>query len=159
ALDKCIPRLHAAGLKRGHEVPQSGPGDVVRETRIPGNRDAQRQMLVKIEIAGELSFHRGKGASYCSARRSDLVHRMRRLELHPLDPSALAVSPQPCDRVLKCTVEGIAGVALRHHDEIRTQLILHVDCRAIAGNCLIEWYDRHARALRLALALDRLVVD
>src|SRR5215471_3879181 len=158
-LDECVPRLHAAGPKRGHKIPQRGPGDVVGETGIPRDRDAERQMLVEIEIAVEPSFHERKGPRYRSTRRSDFVHRMGRLELHPVDPSLLAVSPQPRDRVLQCPVEGIASIALRHHDEIRIKFVLHVDRRAIAGNCLIEWYDLHARALRLALTFDRLVVD
>src|SRR5436305_5832764 len=57
-LDKGIPRLHPAGLERGHEVPQGRPGDVMGKAGIPGDRDAERQMLVEIEIAAELSFHK-----------------------------------------------------------------------------------------------------
>ena len=84
---------------------------------------------------------------------------MGRLELHPVDPGLLAISPQPCDRVLQRSVEGIAGVTLRHHHEIGIELVLHVHRRTIAGNRLIEGYDLHSRALRLALAFDWLVVD
>ena len=50
AVDKGIPGLHTAGLERGHEVPQRRPGDMVGEPGVPGDSDAERQMLVQIEI-------------------------------------------------------------------------------------------------------------
>src|SRR5271156_6235981 len=93
ALDKGVPGLHATRLERGHEVPQRRPGDVVGEARIPGDGDAERQMLVEIEIAAELALHERKRPGYRGARRCDFVGRMGRLELHPVDAGLLAVSP------------------------------------------------------------------
>src|SRR5271170_7938483 len=60
ALDKGVPGLDAARLERGHEVPQRRPGDVVGKAGIPGDGDAERQMLVEIEIAAKLAFHERK---------------------------------------------------------------------------------------------------
>ena len=71
AFDKCIPGLHTAGLKGGHEVPQRSPRDVVGETGIPGDRDAERQMLVEIEIAAELAFIKENGP--VTAARAALI--------------------------------------------------------------------------------------
>src|ERR1700674_3522948 len=68
ALDKGVPSLHAAGLERGHEVPQCRPGDVVGKARIPGDGDAEGQMLVEIEIAAELPLHERKRPRYRGAR-------------------------------------------------------------------------------------------
>src|SRR5262249_25980605 len=48
----------AAGLKRGHKVPQRGPGDAMGEAGIPGDRDAERQMLIEITVELPLRFHR-----------------------------------------------------------------------------------------------------
>jgi len=106
AFDKGIPRLHAFGLEGRHEVPKRGPGNVVGETRIPGDGDAERQMLVKIEVAVELPFHEGKRPCDGGAGCFDLVDRMGRLELDPVDAGLVPVSPQPRDRVLQRAVGG-----------------------------------------------------
>src|SRR6516225_5700581 len=116
-------------------------------------------MLVEIEIAAELPFHKGERPCYRGPCCSDFVNRMGGLELHPVDASLFAVSPQSCDRVFQLAVCGIAGVALRHHHEIRIEFVPHIDCRAIARDRLVERHNLDARALRLSLALDRLVVD
>src|SRR5215469_3213274 len=132
---------------------------MMRETRIPRDRDAECQMLVEIEIAAKFSFHERKRPRYRGAGGSDFVDRMRRFELYPVDASLFPVSPQPSDRVLQCAVRRIARVALRHHDEIRIEFILHVDGGAVACNRLVECYDLDAGALRRALAFDGLIVD
>src|SRR5271166_129752 len=159
ALDKGVPGLHAAGLEGGHEVPQRRPGDVVGETGIPGDGDPERQVLVEIEVAAELTFHEGKRPRYCGACRSDFVYRMGRFELHPVDASLLAISLQTRNRILQRPVEGIASVALRHHHEIRIEFVLHVDRCPVARNRLVERHDLNTGALRLALPFYRLVVN
>src|SRR5215472_2488865 len=98
---------------------------MMRETRIPRDRDAECQMLVEIEIPTELSSHERKRPRRRGADGSDFVNRMGRFELYPVDASLFPVSPQPSDRILQCAVRRIARVALRHHHEIRVEFILH----------------------------------
>src|SRR5205085_11421391 len=61
--------------------------------------------------------------------------------------------------ILERTIGSISRVALRHYDEIRVQLVLHVDGRTITSNGLLDRHDRHAGILRPALAFDRLIVN
>ncbi len=44
------------------------------EAGIPRDVDAEREMLVEIEIAAELAAHEGERAVDRGARRLDLVH-------------------------------------------------------------------------------------
>src|SRR6516164_11386881 len=117
-LGKGVPGLHAARLEGGHKIPQRRPGHMMRETRIPRDRDAERQMLVEIEIAAKFSFHERKRPRHGGAGGFNFVDRMGRFELYPVDASLFPVSPQPSDRVLQCAVRRIARVAMRHHHEI-----------------------------------------
>src|SRR5438874_13259632 len=84
---------------------------------------------------------------------------MRRFELHPIDPGDLAIGLEPGYRIVEPAIRGIARIALRHHHEIRVELVFHVDGGAVAGDRQVERYDLDPGILGLALALDRLVVD
>src|SRR5262249_47273385 len=53
---------------------------------------------------------------------------------------------------------GVAGVTLRHHNEVGIELVLHVDCGAIASDRLFERYHFDPGTLGPPLTLDRLVV-
>src|SRR5204863_6554247 len=55
-----LPGLNAALLEIAHEVPQRGPDHVVREARIPGDVDAEREMLLEREITRQLTAHEGE---------------------------------------------------------------------------------------------------
>src|SRR5262249_32019842 len=126
---------------------------------IPGDVDTERQMFVEPEVARELPFHEREGPFERRARALDLVLRVRRFQLHPVHARFLAISLEPPDAVFQAAVRSIARVALRHDHEVRVELVLHVDCRTVARDCLLDGNDFHARALRAALALDRLIVD
>src|SRR3954462_7827171 len=84
---------------------------------------------------------------------------MGALEVHPIDARHLLVGLQPLEAVVDATVLGISRIALRHDDEIRVELVLHVDRRAITPDRLVEWNHGDTCALGAALALDGLVVD
>src|SRR5215470_18534872 len=84
---------------------------------------------------------------------------MRRLELHPVDLGLLAIRPQPGDGVLDRAAVGVAGVALGHNHEIGVEFVLHIDGGAVAHDSLAHRNDGDPGILRLAFALDRLVVD
>ena len=116
-------------------------------------------MLVEAEIAAELAAHKGKRPLDHGARRFDLVDRVRGLELHPIDSGLLAVSLQPRDRVVERATGGVASVTLRHHHEIRVELVLHVDRSAVAYQRIAQWHNIDPGVLRLPFAFDRLVVD
>src|SRR6267142_2636855 len=116
-------------------------------------------MLVEIEITAELPFHERKRPRYRSARCSDFVDGMGRLELYPVDAGLVTVASQPLDRVLQRPIRGVASITLRHHHEIRVEFVFHVDGCTVAHNRLVERHDLDAGALRLALAFDGLVVD
>src|SRR5579875_594771 len=136
--DKLLPGGDAALAKRGHEIPQGRPGHVMGEARIPGDRDAEGQMLVEIEIAPKPALHERE---------------------RPVDAARLAIGFEPGQRLVEAAAHGIAGIALRHHDKIRVELVLHVDRGAIAGDRLLERDDFDPGALGAALAFDRLIVD
>src|SRR5438552_1083353 len=127
ARDEFVPGADAALLKRGHEVPQRRPGHMVSEAGIPGNRDAEREMLVEPEIAAELAFHKRERTLDRGARGLDLLDRMRRFELHPIDAGLFAIGLEAQQRVLETAICGVARVALRHDDNVRVVLDLHFD--------------------------------
>src|SRR5262245_26164292 len=84
---------------------------------------------------------------------------MRRLELHPIDTGFLLVGSQAHEAVVQGTVCSVACVALRHHDEIRIELVLHVNGSAIACDGLIERNNGNTSILGAARSFDRLIVD
>src|SRR5258705_3626067 len=129
------------------------------KTRIPGDSHAERQVFVETEIARQLSFHERKGSRYRRARELDFVDRMRRLELHPVHIRVFLVRLEPRDAINETAVRGVARITLRHDHEIGIELVFHLDRRAIARDGVLYRHDFHARALGLALALERLVVD
>jgi len=61
--------------------------------------------------------------------------------------------------IFEPAIGGIAGVALRHDDEVGIELVLHIDGGAVAGDRLLQRHHLEAGALGAALALDRLIVD
>ncbi|HJZ14217.1 MAG TPA: hypothetical protein VJ251_02000, partial [Stellaceae bacterium] len=63
---------------------------------------------------------------------------MRRFELHPIDPGGRAIGLEARQRVVEPAIRGIPRVALRHHDEIRVELVFHVDRGAVARERLLE---------------------
>jgi hypothetical protein len=69
------------------------------------------------------------------------------------------VRRQPSQRVVQPAIRRIARVALRHNDEVRIELALHVDRGAVAHDRLLQRHHFQAGALRASLALDRLIVD
>src|SRR5262249_39874300 len=142
-----------------HEVPERRPHDLVGEPRIPGDVDAERQMLVEAEVARQPALHEGERPLDHGARALDLVGRVRRFELDPVDTGLRLVGLEPRDAIVEIAVRRIARIALCHHDEIGIELISHVHCGAIARDRLLDRHDLDAGALRAALALDRLVVD
>ena len=129
------------------------------ETGIPGDVDPEREMLVEVEIASELAAHERERAVDRGARRPDLVDRMRRFELHPIDPGLFAIGLHARDRIVERAAGSVARIALRHHDKIGVEFVLHIDRGAVARDRLIERHDIDPGVLGLALALDRLVVD
>src|SRR6476661_8754325 len=68
-----LPGLNAALLEIAHEIPQRGPDHVVREARIPGDVDAEREMLLEGEITRQLAAHEGERSLDRGARAADLV--------------------------------------------------------------------------------------
>src|SRR5439155_1076481 len=87
-----LPSLNAALLEIAHEVPQRGPDHVVREARIPGDVDAEREMLLEREITRELAAHEGERTLDRGARAADLVLAVGRLELHPVDAAVAGIA-------------------------------------------------------------------
>jgi hypothetical protein len=61
------------------------------EAGVPGDVDAQGKMLVEAKVAAELAAHKGEWTPNRGARRLDLIYRVRRLKLHPIDPRLLAI--------------------------------------------------------------------
>ena len=116
-------------------------------------------MLVEPEIAAELAFHKRERTLDRGARGLDLLDRMRRFELHPIDAGLFAIGLEAQQRVFETAICGVARVALRHDDKVRVELVFHVDCGAVTGDRQIERHDFHTGVLGLALAFDRLVVD
>ena len=57
---------------------------------------------------------------------------MRRLKLHPIDAACGFVKAQPPQQFIHAAVNCVAGVALRHNDEITIDLILGVHRYTIA---------------------------
>src|SRR5690349_21514487 len=57
ALDEIVPGGDAAFVEFGHKIPQCRPGHIVGEPGEPGDRDAERQVLVEPEITPELTPH------------------------------------------------------------------------------------------------------
>src|SRR5262249_37716385 len=80
-------------------------------------------------------------------------------ELDPVGAAVGLVGAKPPEAILQAAVGGVARVALGHDDEVRIELVLHVHRRPVARDGLGQRDDLDARALRLALALDGLVVD
>src|SRR5262249_1008523 len=87
-----LPRRDAALLEVGHEIPQRRPQHMVGEAGEPGDVHAQLPVLVEREIARQLALHERERPFDRRTRLPDLVHRMRRLELHPVDAALLLVS-------------------------------------------------------------------
>ena len=132
---------------------------MVRESRIPRNSDAQRQMFFQRQITTELAFHERQRTTHRRTRAFDFVGGMRRFELHPIHAGHFVVRLQTRYRIVEIAVGGIARVALRHHHKIGVEFVLHVHRRTIARDGLIKRHHFHARCLRFALAFNRLIVD
>src|ERR1700733_556182 len=66
---------------------------------------------------------------------------------------------QPLQRIVQPAVRRIARIALRHDDEVRIQLVLRIDCRAITHDRLLQRHHLQSSALCAPLALDRLIID
>src|SRR5271167_529718 len=81
-----LPCGDALRLKLLHEIPQRRPNHLMGEARIPGDRHAKGEMLVEPEIVRQPPLHERERAGDDGAGTPDLVLRMRRFELHPVDP-------------------------------------------------------------------------
>src|SRR5215468_1680909 len=154
-----VPGGNAARLKIGHEIPKRSPKNMVCKAREPRDVDAELKMLLKRQMSRQFAFHEGKRPGHCFSRGLDFIYRVRRFELHPIDAGLLLVGPETSKRVFKTSVLRIAGVALRHDDKVRIELVAHVDSGTIASDRLFERHHRQPCTLRPALAFNRLIVD
>ena len=157
--EEILPGRKAVFAEVRHEVGQRRPDHVMRETRQPGDGHAQRQVLVQRGIARQPSLHEGQRTGNGLPRLPDLLDRMRRFELHPIDAGLAVVRGQPLQRILQSAIRRIACIALRDDDKIRVELVLHVDRSAVPHDRLFERHHLQAGTLGAALAFDRLVVD
>src|SRR5947209_10834609 len=62
-------------------------------------------MLVEAEIASEPPLHKRERPVHRGARKVDLVDRMRRFELHPIDLGRLAVGSETGERLVPATTK------------------------------------------------------
>src|SRR6516162_7121329 len=122
-----LPGSDAVRLKLLHEIPQRRPNHLMGEARIPSDRDAEGEMLVEAELARQAALHERKRALDDRPSAPDLVLRMRRFELHPVDPRLALVGAQPPQAIDQPAARGVAGIALGHHDKVGIELVLHVD--------------------------------
>src|SRR5262249_15059820 len=117
------------------------------------------EVLVVAQEPRQTAFHEGEWPLHHRACALDLLDRMRRLELHPVDAGLSLVDRHAVEAVLEAAVHRVARVALRHDDEVGIELVLHVDGRAIASNRLGDGDHVDAGSLSRPLAFDRLVID
>src|SRR6266446_762721 len=89
-----LPRGDAVRLKLLHEIPQCRPNHLMGEARIPGDRHTEGEMLVEAEIARQPALHERERAGDDGAGAPDFVLRMRRFELHPVDPGLALIGAQ-----------------------------------------------------------------
>ena len=71
------------------------------------------------------------------ARASDLVQRVRRFELHPVDAAVALIRTQALDARVESAVRRITRIALRHHHERWIELIAHIHGSSIARHGLL----------------------
>jgi len=116
-------------------------------------------MLVEAEIARQPPLHERERTADDGAGAPDLVLRMRRFELHPVDPRLALIGAQTPQAIDQPAARGIAGIALGHDDKVGIELVLHVDRGAVASDRLFDRHDLDPGALGPALAFDWLVVD
>ena len=57
---------------------------------------------------------------------------MRRLELHPVDPTAAEIRVQPFDELAHAAVHRVARVALRHDHEVGVELVTGLNRGVVA---------------------------
>src|SRR5438128_8844471 len=97
----------------------------MRKAGEPGDGHAQLHVLFERQIARELPLHEREWALYPGADVLDLLDRVRRLELDPIDAGILLVGQEPPEAVVEAAVHRVAGIALRNDHEMGTAFVLH----------------------------------
>jgi hypothetical protein len=82
-----------------------------------------------------------------------------RLKLDPIDTGFLFVHLEARQTLFDSTIVGIAGITLRHDNEIGVELVLHIDGRTVAGHGLVQGNHFEAGALGAPLTFYGLVVE
>jgi tetratricopeptide (TPR) repeat protein len=116
---------------------------------------------VAIELIGQAIQQDGWSSLYYSNRGLALQSLRRLAEAMASYDRALALAPDNAEawNMFGSKPAERKSLALRHHDEIQVELVLHVNCCPVARNRLVERHDLDTGALRLALPFYRLVVD
>ena len=94
---------------------------VMRETGEPGDGDAELAMLLEGQISRQFALHERERPVTSAAPLLISSTECGRFQLHPIDAGFVLVSLQAPQRVIEAAVLGIAGIALRHDDEIRIE--------------------------------------
>src|SRR5206468_7004778 len=153
------PGADSSVLEGLQERPGGGLQYEIGKKSVPRGVELQSSVLFQSQSPRELSLHCGKRTLDCFPRPLDLLNRMGRFELDPIDTSFRFIETKPLQRFRHAPVQSVPSITLGHDHKIGIDLVFCVHRRAVPRDGFLTGNDGNAGRQRAPLLLQRLVVE